>query len=249
MSDLVSIIIPYYKKNEFFEETIQSILKQSYSNYEVILIYDDPDRKDLNFVKKNLKKIKNKKIIVNKKNLGAGSSRNAGIKIAKGKFIAFIDADDVWHKNKLKKQINFMKSEICDFSYTDYSIVDEKNIFIKKIRAKKLINYNCLIRSCDIGLSTVILNSVLLKKNKFPKTVTKEDYILWLKLSKNGLKMKGLNLNLVNWRKSSNSLSSSVLQKIKDAYIVYNKYLKFNPIKSIYSIIILSINAVRKRNL
>ena len=249
MSDLVSIIIPYYKKKVYFIKTIKSILNQSYSNYELILIYDDPNKQDLNFIKKALRRIKKKVIIINKVNMGAGGSRNNGIKIAKGKFVAFIDADDMWHKDKLKKQINFMKNKICDFSYTGYSIINEKNIFIKNIKAKKLVNYTSLIKSCDIGLSTVILKTSLLKKTKFPKTITKEDYILWLRLSKKGVKMYGLNLSLASWRKSSNSLSSSVFQRIKDAYTVYNKYLKFNLIKSIYSIMILSFNAVRKKNL
>ena len=249
MSDLVSIIIPYYKKKVYFIKTIKSILNQSYNNYELILIYDDPNKQDLNFIKKALRKIKKKVIIINKVNMGAGGSRNNGIKMAKGKFVAFIDADDVWHKDKLKKQINFMKNKICDFSYTGYSIINEKNIFIKNIKAKKLVNYTSLIKSCDIGLSTVILKTSLLKKDKFPKTITKEDYILWLRLSKKGIKMYGLNLSLASWRKSSNSLSSSVFQKIKDAYYVYNKYLKFNLIKSIYSVMILSFNAVRKKNL
>ncbi len=246
MSDLVSIIIPYYKKKVFFNRTIKSILRQGYSNYEVILIYDDPNKKDLNFIKKVLKKIKKKIIIINKINLGAGNSRNTGIKIAKGKFIAFIDADDIWHRNKLQKQIKFMKDRKCDFSYTGYSIINEKNIFIKNIKAKKFINYSSLIKSCDIGLSTVILKSSLLRFGKFPKTRTKEDYILWLKLSKKGVHMYGLNLFLASWRKSRNSLSSSIYQKIRDAYTVYNQYLKFNLIKSIYSTMILGFNAFRK---
>ena len=94
MTNLVSIIIPYYKKRFYFKKTIKSIFRQTYSNYEVILIYDDPNKEDLNFVKKILKNIKKKTIITNKFNMGAGSSRNIGIKRAKGKFIAFIDADD-----------------------------------------------------------------------------------------------------------------------------------------------------------
>ena len=109
MKDKISIIIPYFKKKEFFKRTIRSLQKQSYRNFEVILIYDDNDKSDLKFINYSMKKIKNKKIIINKKNLGAGISRNIGIKKSQGKFIAFLDADDIWHKDKIKKQINFMK--------------------------------------------------------------------------------------------------------------------------------------------
>ena len=91
MSDLVSIIIPYYKKRDFFKKTIDSVLKQTHQNFEIILIYDDLDQADLSFVKFILQKIKRAKIIINKRNLGAGRSRNIGIDHSKGKFITFLD--------------------------------------------------------------------------------------------------------------------------------------------------------------
>ena len=91
--------------------------------------------------------------------------------------------------------------------------------------------------ACDIGLSTVILKSNLLKSNKFSSLKTKEDYLLWLALSKKNIIMLGLDKNLVSWRKTDNSLSESTIQKLKDAFLIYNKHLKFNFIKSIYHVI------------
>ena len=249
MKDLISIIIPYYKKKKFFKKTINSVINQSYKNFEVILIYDDVNKLDLKFINLNLKKIKNKKIIINKKNLGAGMSRNIGIKNSKGKFIAFLDSDDVWHKNKLKKQINFMKKNKTDFSFSDYLIINKNEKVLKKIKAPKKITFNNLSYACDIGLSSVMIKSKLLKINKFSKLKTKEDYLLWLKLSKKNVKMLGINETLMSWRKTENSLSSSTIQKVKDAFIVYNKYMEFNPLKSIYLVFILSFNAFKKRYL
>ena len=249
MSDLVSIIIPYYKKKLFFKKTIDSIKNQTYKNFEIILIYDDSNRSDLIFVKKTLKKIKNKNIIVNKKNMGAGISRNHGIKKSKGKFLSFLDSDDVWDKNKLKKQIKFMKNNCLEFSYSNYSIIDEKGILLKKIKSPNIIKFRDLLFSCDIALSSVIINSKLLKSEKFPNLKTKEDYLLWLKLSKKNIKMMGIDKNLVFWRKTHNSLSSSVMQKLKDAFLVYNKYLKINFLFSIILIFFLSINSIIKRYL
>jgi teichuronic acid biosynthesis glycosyltransferase TuaG len=249
MSDLVSIIIPYYKKKIFFKKTIDSIKNQTYKNFEIILIYDDSNRSDLIFVKKTLKKIKNKNIIVNKKNMGAGISRNHGIKKSKGKFLSFLDSDDVWDKNKLKKQIKFMKNNCLEFSYSNYSIIDEKGILLKKIKSPNIIKFRDLLFSCDIALSSVIINSKLLKSEKFPNLKTKEDYLLWLKLSKKNIKMMGIDKNLVFWRKTHNSLSSSVMQKLKDAFLVYNKYLKINFLFSIILIFFLSINSIIKRYL
>ena len=249
MSDLVSIIIPYYRKKPFFEKTIDSINSQTYKNFEIILIYDDNNRSDLLFVKKILKKIKNKKIIVNKKNLGVGISRNRGINKSKGKFLSFIDADDVWNRNKLKKQIKFMKKNSLDFSYSDYSIINEKGILIKKIKSPKTIKFKNLLFSCDIALSSVTISSNLLKSEKFPNIKTKEDYLLWLKLSQKNIKMMGIRENLIFWRKTNNSLSSSIVQKFKDAFLIYNKYLKLNFLISIVLIFFLSINSIIKRYL
>ena len=184
MNPLISIIIPYYKKKKFFQKTIKSVLKQTYKNFEIILIYDDVDKTELPFVKFILRKVKNVKIIINKKNLGAGYSRNIGIKKSNSRLIAFLDSDDTWHKDKLKKQIKFMKMKKVDFSFTDYSIIDKNEKKIKIIKAPKIITYQNLLFSCDIGLSTVMINARLLKKEKFPNLKTKEDYLLWIKLSK-----------------------------------------------------------------
>ena len=95
---LVSIIIPYYKNIEFIEKTIDSILNQTYQNFEVIIIYDDEDQRDLFFLRTLIKGHKRIRLIINKKNLGAGLSRNKAIKMSKGKYVAFIDADDIWEK-------------------------------------------------------------------------------------------------------------------------------------------------------
>jgi len=246
MSNLISIIIPFYKKKAFFLKTVKSVLNQSYKNYEIILIYDDISKDDLKFVKKILLKIKKKKIIVNKKNLGAGHSRNVGIKIAKGNFIAFLDADDIWHKDKLKEQLTFMRKNKINFSYTDYIIIDENGKNIKKIKAPKMIRYSDLLFSCDIGLSSVMASSKLFKLDYFPNLITKEDYVLWLKLSKKNVKMLGVNKTLTQWRKTSDSLSNSIIQKLKDAFSVYNKHLKFNMLNSLILTFILSLNFIKK---
>ena len=249
MSPLISIIIPYYKKKKFLKNTIKSVLKQTHKNFEIILIYDDIDKTELPFVKLTLRKIKNVKIIINKKNLGAGYSRNIGIKKSKSRLISFLDSDDTWHKDKLKKQIKFMKINKVDFSYTDYSIIDKNEKKIKIIRAPKIITYQNLLFSCDIGLSTVMINSRLLKKEKFPNLKTKEDYLLWIKLSKKKIKMLGINETLASWRQTSNSLSSSITQKLKDAFLVYSHHLKFNFLKSLFLVFLLSVNSLTKKYL
>jgi teichuronic acid biosynthesis glycosyltransferase TuaG len=240
--DLISVIIPYYKKKEYIISTINSVLNQTYKNLEIIIIYDDPNKEDLNLLKKIKKKDKRIKIYINKKNLGAGRSRNKGIKLSKGIFVAFLDSDDLWKKNKLKKQIVFMKKKGIDASHTSYTIINSNNKIIGSRNAKDM-SYKLLLKSCDIGLSTVILKKeIITNKIKFANIKTKEDYVLWLKITLNNNKIFALKDNLTKWRKLEDSLSSSKLQKIYDGYLVYRNYMNFNLLKSFGFLMLLSFN-------
>ena len=241
---LVSVIIPYFKKIRYINKAINSILKQTYKNFEVIIVYDDESLEDLKIVNNIKKKDKRIKVIVNKKNLGAGYSRNIGIKKSKGDIIAFLDADDYWKKNKLKKQIKFMKNNAIDFSYTAYEII--KSNKIKKHKVKTIYSYNDLLNKCDIGLSTVIINSKMLKFGNFPNLKTQEDYALWLKYLRNGVKIGGLNISLSCWRDLEGSLSKNTFQKLKDSFTVYNKLEKKFFLESIFRVLILSMNKLFK---
>ena len=245
--NLVSIIIPYKNKKIFFPSTINSIYNQTFKNYEVILVYDDIDRKEVNFVKNKLKKIKNKKLILNKKILGPGLSRNIGIKHAKGEFISFCDADDTWHKHKLSEQIKFMRKNNLSFSHTSYNIINSTGKKIGKFKIKKKIYYSDLLKSCDIGLSTVILKKKILKKYRFCNLKTKEDYYLWLKIIKKLNVLKGTSRHLTNWRSLKNSLSSSKTQRLRDAYRLYNTFENYNGLLSFYYVIRLSFYSLLKK--
>lgn len=245
----VSIIMPYYKKNFYIEETINSIINQSYQKFEIILIDDELSIESGEVLKKIKKKDERIKIINNKNNLGAGESRNAGIKIAQGEYIAFCDCDDLWNRDKLKDQLYFMKNLNIDFSFTSYEIINDNGKMIGHRNATYSLTFEKLLLSCDIGLSTVICKKKLFDNENyfFPKIKTKEDFVVWLKLLKDGVEVKGLDKNLTSWRKLNNSLSSSSLQKIFDGYKVYRYYLKFNIFKSFMHLFLLSINYLIKR--
>ncbi len=245
--DLISVIIPYYKKKRYIVSAINSVLRQSYRNLELIIIYDDVNLDDLSILKSIKRKDQRIKIYINKKNLGAGMSRNKGIKLSKGKLIAFLDSDDLWSRDKLKKQVFYMTKNKIKISHTSYYIIDHTNKIIGNRQAKDL-NYEQLLNSCDIGLSTVMLDKKLIKKNiRFPNIKTKEDYVLWLKITQSKNKIFALKNNLTKWRRLGGSLSSSKIQRIKDGYLVYRKYMKFNPIVSIIYLGLLSINYLLKR--
>ena len=247
--DLVSVIIPYHKKRNFVKETIISVINQSYDNLEILIIYDDTNLNDLEFIKEVSKKDKRIKIINNNKILGAGLSRNIGIEQSNGKYIAFIDADDTWVSDKLKDQISFMKKNDYQISHTSYFIIDEKKKIIGQRKARDLLSVNEVLKSCDIGLSTVIIEKKVIIKTsaKFPPLVTKEDFVLWLTLLEKNYKFYAYDSNLTNWTDSKNSLSSSTIQKLFDGFKVYNSYMHFNIIKSLYYLICLSLNYLKKK--
>ena len=234
---LISVIIPFYKKHQFIEKSVDSAINQLFKNIEIIIIHDDPSDKDFFLIERIKKKDKRIKI-----------SRNLGITVSKGEYIAFLDADDVWYPDKLTLQIDFMKSKNVEFSHTSYEIVNENGKILSERISPAQLEFNQLIKSCDIGLSSVILKKTIIKNFEFPSLKTKEDYVFWLMLSKSGIKIYSLNKILMKWRKLDNSLSNNIIQKLIDGFRVYNIYLKYNFILSLKCLFILSVNFIIKKN-
>ena len=246
----VSILLPYYKKESYVFQTIETILKQTFRNFELIIIFDEyfkkhhPIYEKLNNLKKKDKRIK---IILNKKNLGVAKSRNRGLLLSKGKYIAFIDSDDLWHKRKLEIQIKFMIKNKLKFCHTNYHVINKFNQRIGIFNAPKNLSYSQLINSCDIGLSTVMIEKSIIDFVKFPLLKTKEDYVVWLSLAKKNIPILSLNKPLTYWRNTPNSLSSSMKQRTLDAFRVYYKYEKLNFIYSLFLVIKLIFKSIIKK--
>ena len=243
---LISIVLTYYKKREYVNRTLQSILLQNYKNFELIFVYDDSDLKDYKYIKKILIKFKKKKVLFNKKNLGVSQSRNKALKICKGKYIAFIDADDIWTKSKLSKQLKIMQKNLLNFSFTSYNVINNQNKLINKRFVSNDPSYASLQKKNIIGLSTVMFRREILKDVKFPNLKTQEDFAVWLNLLKKGHKLSHIKNLLSSWRKIDDSLSSNNLQKVIDAFKLYYTYQNKNLTLSIYSVIVLGYNKLFK---
>ena len=244
----VSIIIPYFKKKDYINLALKSVLNQTYKNFEIIIIYDDQNLEDYFYLFNEFKNITNIKIFKNIKNLGAGASRNIGIKNSIGEIIAFLDSDDLWLPNKLEIQINFMQKNNYNFTFSDYKKKLLNGRIIQIISKKQELNYEDLLKSCDIGLSTVMLNkNIILEENLFPNLLTKEDYIAWLKITKNNTKAYNVGKILVQWNQTKYSLSSNFYQKIVDGFRVYYTYEKLNLIKSLFFLLRLGLNSLKKK--
>ena len=180
---LISIIIPYYKDEINILHSVNSAIKQSYKNIEIIIIDDENSvisKKILLSIKKKSKKIK---VILLKKNVGVSQARNLGISRASGRLIAFLDSDDIWKRDKLTMQVDFMNKNKIDLCYTNYYAFSGKKI-IYKVKIKKSFDYNQLLNECPISCSSVLLKKNILNENKFRNLKTKEDYELWLRIAK-----------------------------------------------------------------
>ena len=244
---LVSVIIPYYQDIENIETSVLSVLNQSYQKLEIIIIDNENtkiSKNTLNALKKKSKKIK---IIQNKKYNLAGIGRNIGIKNSKGDYIAFLDSDDYWHKDKIKLQLKKIYKNNIDVLFTNFVAINKNKKILYKVKSPKNFKFDDLIKSCPICCSSVMIKKKCLKKIKFRKLKTKEDYDLWLSLSKSGFSMNSLNKYLTYYHVRNSSLSSLHLNKLLNAFIIYNKYLKFSFQYSIYCVLRLYLNAFKKK--
>lgn len=217
--NLVSVITPVYNAERYLEITINSILNQTYKNLEIILIDDFSSDLSRDIIKKYEKIDSRIKSVLLDKNVGVANARNEGIKRAVGRYIAFLDSDDIWLNNKLEEQIKFMKEHDIAFSHTSYQLIDEYGEIISKpIKVNKYVNYIDLLKQNSIGCLTVVID--IGKIGKFEmQQIKHEDYATWLSILKEGNQAYGINKVLALYRKSSNSLSSN---KIKSAIWTWN---------------------------
>lgn len=232
---LVSIITPLYNSEKFIEETIKSVLSQTYNNWEMLIVDDCSTDNGVEIVEKYQVKDKRIKLIRLSKNGGGAVARNKGIEEAKGDYIAFLDSDDLWHYQKLEKQIKFMKKNNYTFTFTKYQQMNEKGEKLDRyINVPKTLTYRQTLLKNPIGCLTVIYNSKELGKIYMPLIRKRQDYALWLKILKKGIIAHGLNENLSYYRLLENSISSNKISLIKYQWKLYRKIEKLSILESFF---------------
>ncbi len=184
---LVSIVTPSYNASSFIKETIQSVQSQTYKKWEMIIIDDVSKDNTCELIKEEIKKDDRIRLIELEENGGAAIARNTGINCAEGKYIAFLDSDDLWLPEKLEKQVAFMQNNDLAFSFTSYQIMDQDGKLTEKVvHVPEKINYNGLLKNTIIGCLTVMLDIEKLGKVKMPNIRTRQDTATWLKILKQG---------------------------------------------------------------
>lgn len=236
MNAKVSIITPLYNSEAFISETINSVLKQTFSNWELLLIDDCSSDKTIEIVKTFADQNPKITLFKNEKNLGAALSRNKGIERAKGDYIAFLDADDLWKPKKLEKQLTFMETQNCDVCFSSYEQINEFGTPLNKlVQALPVLSYKKYLKSNYIGNLTGMYSAKNLGKITAPNLRKRQDWLLWLKAIKvSGKPAKSVQESLAYYRVRKNSMSSNKLNLVKHNYWVYKKGLGFSTLKSMY---------------
>lgn len=240
MNKLVSIITPLYNSEAFITETITSVLNQTYTNWELLLIDDCSTDNTRAIAKKFISENSNIKLLKNKTNQGAAISRNKGIMAAKGHYIAFLDADDLWKPEKLEKQIAFMQAQNCEVCFSSYEQIDEAGKPLNKlVKALPVLTYKKFLKSNYIGNLTGIYNAKVLGKIIAPNLRKRQDWLLWLNAIKtSGKPAKSVQESLAFYRVRENSISSNKVALLKHNYWVYKKGLGFSTTKSLYCMLV-----------
>ena len=237
----IDIILPNFNSSGYIKETIKSIIDQTFKNWKLIIVDDCSDKKTRTLLKK-FSKNKRIKIYWLKKNKGAGYCRNYAIKKSKSPYLAFIDSDDIWKKDKLETQLRFMENNNYLFTYTNYETFGKK---IKFISPAKEYDFKKFVNDTSICTSTMIIRRNILKNIEFINSEICEDYFFKCKI----LKISNaycLDDYLTKYRIRKNSLQSSSLKNFYWIWKINREYNKFNFLENFFSLFFISINSLRK---
>ena len=250
IEDLVSIVLPVYNCEKFLEETIKTIQSQTYTNWEALFVNDCSKDKSAEIIKEASTKDSRIKLINLKENSGAAIARNTGMEEAKGRYIAFLDSDDLWDKEKLEKQLKFIKEGNYAFTFTSYEFVTEDGTKTGKIvRVPNKINYKQALKNTTIFTSTVIFDAKTLGKEliKMPNVKRGQDSATWWKVLKQIDYAYGIDEVLSFYRRTNESLSANKIKALKRTWNLYRNVENLNVFYSFYNFSWYVFNAIKRR--
>lgn len=243
VKDLVSVITPVYNAERFLENTLQSVIDQTYKNIEIVLVDDCSKDKSAKIIERFMSEGIQISYHLQDLNRGAGAARNKALELARGQYVAFLDSDDVWLPQKIEQQIALMKEKQTGFSYAAIEMIDENGKQIKSKRnIKETCDYKYLLHNTIIATSSVVIDRSILGDFRMPLRRGGQDYATWLMLLRNGEIAYGINDVLCQYRVASGSLSSNKFKSIRQVWEIQieeeqvsKAYAMINVIKFIYN--------------
>ena len=246
---LVSIVTPVYNAERFLPDTIKTVQDQTYENWEWLLVDDQSSDRSVEIIKEAAKSDERIKLIQLSKNGGAAVARNAGIDAANGRYLTFQDADDLWHPEKLAKQVAFMQENDVAFSFTGYEFASADGVPNgKKVYIPAKLTYKQALKNTTISTITVMFDMTkLAKRDVHMPNVKSEDTATWWNILRSGEVAYGLNELLSFYRRSANTKSSNKFTAIKQTWELYREQQKLGLFYSIYCFIWYVFNAIKRR--
>lgn len=244
---LVSVIMPAYQAEKYIEAAIRSVMAQTLTDWELLVLIDGSTDRTARIAQSLAAEDSRIRVLCNEQNLGAAGSRNRGLELCAGDYVAFLDSDDLWRPNKLERQIAAMNRENADFSYTSYAIIDETGAVSRPdYRVPAKLDFQKLLGENVIGCSTVMLRGELARKYRFSTDFYHEDYVLWLELLRHGCRAAGCEEVLGSWRLIAGSRSFHKGNAAKNRWRIYRHYLKLPLHKSIRAFCAYALAGLRK---
>ena len=246
----VSIVTPAWNSEKYIEATIKSVQAQTYTNWEMIIVDDCSTDKTVEIAQSYAQKDPRIRVILQEKNQGAGAARTKSMKAGTGRFVAYLDADDIWKPQKLEKQVSFMLKNKYAFSCTSYEVIDDNGIPKNKtITMLPKVNYvgfltNNLLQTVGIMVDTL---SIEKKYLVMPNIRRRQDAATWLQILKAGFECYGMKEVLAEYRRADNSLSSNKFKAVKGIWSLYRDIEKLSLPFSFYCFVRYAVLAVWKR--
>lgn len=251
MSELVSIIVPVYNAEKFIRETMDSVLAQTYPHWELLLVEDGSSDGSVDVIEEYIAEKEESRIRLIRlpSNQGAARARNKGLEEASGRYIAYLDADDLWIPEKLEHELRFMEEKGAAFAFTGYEFADEHGVGLGKVvRVPETLEYRQALSNTTIFTTTVMFDSSKISKELLEMPVIKsEDTALWWKVLRAGYTAYGLDENLVKYRRAGRSLSSNKMEAIRRIWNLYRRAEGMSIFESAWHFCFWALRAVRRR--
>jgi teichuronic acid biosynthesis glycosyltransferase TuaG len=232
MAPAVSVIMPVYNSEKFLEESADSVLSQQYDSLELMLIDDCSTDSSRDIIRKLAAKDQRVNPLLLQSNLGSAGARNAGIEQASGRFIAFLDSDDVWLPEKLERQLQFMKETGVAVSFTAYRKMDSRGIPGGVVQVPQEVDYHNLLKTNSIGMLTAVFDREMVGSRELPEIRLQHDYALWLQILRDGHVARGLNQVLAHHRIHGSSISRNKADAARYQWRVYRELEGLGRVKS-----------------
>lgn len=247
VKDLVSVITPVYNAERFLENTLKSVVDQTYKNIEIVLVDDCSKDKSAKIIERFMSEDIQIIYHLQDMNRGAGAARNKALELARGQYVAFLDSDDVWMSQKIEQQIALMKEKKTGFSYAAIEMIDENGKQIKpKRNIKETCDYKYLLHNTIIATSSVVIDRSILGDFRMPLRRGGQDYATWLMLLRNGEIAYGINDVLCQYRVASGSLSSNKFKSIKQVWEIQTQDEHIRKLSVVFHVVCFAFNAFKK---